>query len=94
MNREKERNSSYELMRIVSMFLIVLYHVILHGKMIENCENAGLKILLELIKFFTLVHVNSFILVTGYFQINSKFNQKKLWSLIGSNCNNDIIFSF
>ena len=85
MNREKERNSSYELMRIVSMFLIVLYHVILHGKMIENCENAGLKILLELIKFFTLVHVNSFILVTGYFQINSKFNQKKLWSLIGSN---------
>lgn len=85
MNNVKERNSSYELMRIVSMFLIVLYHVIVHGKMIENCENAGLKILLELIKFFTLVHVNSFILVTGYFQINSKFNQKKLWSLIGSN---------
>ena len=48
MNNVKERNSSYELMRIVSMFLIVLYHVILHGKMIENCENAGLKILLEL----------------------------------------------
>lgn len=85
MNNVKERNSSYELMRIVSMFLIVLYHVIVHGKMIENCENAGLKILLELIKFFTLVHVNSFILVTGYFQINSKFNQKKLWSLIESN---------
>ena len=69
MNNVKERNSSYELMRIVSMFLIVLYHVIVHGKMIENCENAGLKILLELIKFFTLVHVNSFILVLGIFKL-------------------------
>lgn len=85
MNKGKERNSSYELMRIISMFLIVLYHIIVHGKMIENCENAGLKILLEVIKFMTLVHVNSFILVTGYFQIESKFNQKKIWSLIGSN---------
>lgn len=85
MNKGKERNSSYELMRIISMFLIVLCHIIVHGKMIENCENAGLKILLEVIKFMTLVHVNSFILVTGYFQIESKFNQKKIWSLIGSN---------
>ena len=45
MNKEKERNSAYELMRIVSMLLIVLYHVIMHGKVLENCQNESLKII-------------------------------------------------
>ena len=85
MNREKERNSSYELMRIVSMFLIVLYHIILHGKVLENCQNEGLKIILEFIEFVTLVHVNSFILVTGYYQVESNFKQSKIWSLLNAN---------
>ena len=43
MNREKERNSSYELLKIISMFLTVLYHIILHEKVLENCKNEGLK---------------------------------------------------
>lgn len=58
MNREKERNSSYELMRIVSMFLIVLYHIILHGKVLENCQNEGLKLFLNLLNsllWYTLI---------------------------------------
>ena len=85
MNREKDRNSSYELMRIVSMFLIVLYHIILHGKVLENCQNEGLKIIFEFIEFVTLVHVNSFILVTGYYQVESNFKQSKIWSLLNAN---------
>ena len=85
MNNVKERNSSYELMRIVSMFLIVLYHIIMHGKVLENCQNEGLKIIFEFIEFVTLVHVNSFILVTGYFQAESNFKQSKIWSLLSVN---------
>lgn len=85
MNNVKERNSSYELMRIVSMFLIVLYHIIVHGKVLENCQNEGLKIVFEFIEFITLVHVNSFILVTGYFQAESNFKQSKIWSLLSVN---------
>lgn len=85
MNKEKERNSAYELMRIVSMLLIVLYHVIMHGKVLENCQNESLKIIFEFIKFITLVHVNSFILVTGYYQIESNFKQSKVWSLLNAN---------
>ena len=73
MNKTKIRNSNYELMRIVSMFLIVLYHVIYHGQVLQNCHNEGAKIILELLEFFTLVHVNSFILVSGYFQSTSRF---------------------
>lgn len=85
MNKEKERNSAYELMRIVSMFLIILYHVIVHGKILENCQSESLKIIFEFIEFITLIHVNSFILVTGYYQIGSKFKQSKVWNLLNVN---------
>jgi len=81
---KNKRNSSYELMRIISMFLIIIYHIIVHGKVIENCNNEGLKIIFEIVLFMTLVHVNSFVLVTGYYQIDSSFKQKKIWALLNA----------
>ena len=81
---KNKRNSSYELMRIISMFLIVLFHVIYHGHVVDNCQNGGVKIIIEIILFATLVHVNSFIIITGYFQIDSKFTQKKVWKLLNA----------
>ena len=81
----KVRNSNYELMRIVSMFLIVLWHIICHGHVLRNCSNPFLKIILEFIYFFTVVQVNSFILLSGYFQSKSTFKQSKLWSIINAN---------
>lgn len=84
MLKERKRNSNYELMRIVSMFLIILYHVIIHGKVIENCYNEGAKIILEFLEFFTLIHVNSFILISGYYQSTSSFKQSKLWTIINA----------
>ena len=64
MSTTKVRNSNYELMRIVSMFLIVLYHVIYHGQVLQNCHNEGAKIILELLEFFIFVYVNSLILLS------------------------------
>jgi surface polysaccharide O-acyltransferase-like enzyme len=66
------------------MFLIVLFHVIYHGHVVDNCQNGGVKIIIEIILFATLVHVNSFIIITGYFQIDSKFTQKKVWKLLNA----------
>ncbi len=76
------RKSNYELLRIVSMFLIVLYHVIVHGHVLLNSQNGGFSIVIFFIKLFTLVHVNSFILMTGYFQCDKKFKMSKVWKLI------------
>lgn len=66
------------------MFFIVLFHIIIHGKTLDNCQNEGVKIILEILVFITLVHVNSFVMATGFFQINSRFKQKKIWSLINA----------
>jgi len=34
----KERKSNFELMRIISMFLIVLWHVIVHSGILSCCS--------------------------------------------------------
>lgn len=82
---ENKKQMNYELMRIVSMFLIVLYHTILHGRTIINCQNENIKFIFEFIELFTLVHVNSFVLLTGYFNSDKKFKQSKIWSIINAN---------
>lgn len=78
---EKVRNSNFELMRIISMFFVVLWHVILHGNVIENCTNPAIKILLQVIMFCIIIHVNSYVLLSGYFQSKSKFKLSKFIKL-------------
>ena len=75
---EKVRNSNFELMRIVSMFLIVVWHVIMHGNVINNCANPAIKIILEIFMFLIIIHVNSYILLSGYFQSKNKFKLSKM----------------
>lgn len=76
---KKVKQSNFELMRIVSTFFIVLYHVIYKGYTLQNSSGATL-FLLQLIVCITLVHVNSFILITGCFQYNKKFSLQKFLS--------------
>lgn len=77
-----KRQSNYELMRIISMVFIVLTHFIGHGNILNNCTNEGIKIIFEILKFMIIIHVNSYVLVSGYFQSESKFKQSKAWDLV------------
>lgn len=80
--KEITRKSNFELMRILSMIFIVLFHFTLHGGVYSSCDNKLLKGVLDILICMSLVHVNSYILITGYFQSESKFKQKKVWKLI------------
>lgn len=77
----KERNSNFELMRIISMLFIILWHIIMHGGMIENCYNQFIRVILRMFQWVLIVHVNSFVLLSGYFQSKSKFRLSKLLEL-------------
>lgn len=77
----KNRNSNYELLRIVSMLFIVLWHVLMHGGVLANTTGV-VNLLLSLVMTIIVVHVNSFVLVTGYYQSTSKFKLKKLFELL------------
>ena len=77
------RNSNHELMRILSMFFIVLWHVIIAGGL-ATTSNPNTRMLYTLIQFIIIVHVNSYVLVSGYYQSKSTFKQSKLWKIINS----------
>ncbi len=79
---KKERNSNFELMRIISMIFIILWHILSHGHIIENCGNPQLKIFFKFIWFLIIVHVNSFVLLMGFFQSKSIFRLSKLLNLV------------
>jgi len=82
MEKEKCRNSNFELMRIISMIFIILWHIIMHGNLITNCTNKSIILILELLQYGIIVHVNSFVLLSGYFQSKSNFKLSKFLALI------------
>ena len=84
MKKTVVRNSNHELMRIIAMFFIVLGHVILKGHVLAT-NNANLKTIYLLIVFAIIVHVNTYILLTGYYQSKTTFKEKKLWKIINAN---------
>lgn len=75
------RQSNFELMRIMSMFMIVLWHMLCQGGVLDSTTGL-INTLLIFLKVSLVVHVNSFIIVTGYFQCKNKFKIYKFISLV------------
>jgi len=85
MENKIKRDTNFELLRIISMLMIVTIHYIMcdHSLYIEQGElkNAFFLFLYTVVS----VSVNCFILISGYYLINSKFKIQKilrLWGLI------------
>ncbi len=78
----KKINSSIELLRIISMFLIILSHYSVHGGIKIETLNFGFnKLILQNVTLGNL-GVDIFILISGYLIVKSKFNAKKVIKLI------------
>ena len=73
---KKERTSNFELMRIISMLFIVMYHVIVHGKIATEAVGSY-KFIINFILSILIVHVNSLVFLTRYFSCNK--NETKLY---------------
>ena len=76
----KIRQSNYELMRIVSMFLIVIFHILWHGRVLEHTSST-LHLFFVLVMCFCMAHVNSFMLLSGYFNCEKEFAWKKFFKV-------------
>lgn len=77
----EERKSNFELLRIVSMFLIVLSHSVYYGCQLVEQSFTNI-VFLNVLRSGGKIGVNTFIFITGYFMINSNFKLKKLINLI------------
>ena len=67
-----ERSSNFELLRIICMVLIVAHHFACHSDFsstISSLNNAVIKTLI----IGGRLGVNVYVLISGYFLINSKF---------------------
>lgn len=80
--RRKEatiRQSNFELMRIVSAIMILLYHTL---SPYTDFAVGFPKILLIILVMLFIVHVNSFVLLCGYFQYDKKIRVNKFFKII------------
>lgn len=77
--QKKERQVNIEILRILSMFLIVVGHCWFHGFKSHGFEgvfdiSSGLGIIdyisMEFLWIFSTIGVNCFVFITGYFMIN------------------------
>ena len=69
----KERYSNFELLRIISMIMIIAYHYSIKGQggYISEMPIAN-KMFVEEVSMFGKIGVNLFVLITGYFGIQSR----------------------
>ena len=74
----KVRQSNFELMRIVSMIFIIISHILVHGRVLDNTTGV-LHLFFTFVMSFILVHVNSFVLLACYFNYNKDFSWKKFF---------------
>ena len=75
-----QREQNYELLRIVSMLMIVVWHILMHGKVLNNTEGA-INTVARIAQLIIVINVNLFVLITGYYQSNSTFKLSKMISL-------------
>lgn len=82
--QKKERNVSIDALRVLVMFMIVLGHVMLHGKVVKNIKPFTVNYFVSYVIYaFIYVHVNCFVLISGYFLSQKEFKLKQIFSLWG-----------
>ncbi len=76
----KQRNSSMEILRIVAMFLIIFSHYGAHGTGLTNDGSIN-GMIIAWTKTGT-IGVDIFVLLSGYYLINSNLKIKKIFTLL------------
>ena len=80
----KKRNPSFEILRILAMFLIVVWHFLIHGIGLKPVGTTDSAISLfnccsiEFIGCLAKVSTNCYILISGYFMITTSFKWRKI----------------
>lgn len=82
MEMKKERHAGLELLRIISMLMVVLMHEIGHGGLGKGAfDGTADYCVYWLIYALSRVATNCFIMLTGYFGINSKMRPSRLFKI-------------
>lgn len=80
----KERNVSLDALRVLIMFMIVAGHALVHGHILDTVERYSFEYYAgNVLMAFLTVHVNCFVLISGYFLSEKEFSVHKWFKLWG-----------
>ena len=75
----KKRQVNFELLRILCMYMIVIGHCLFHGRVTAKLGYGTVNYFLSyLIQSFSVVHVNCFVMLAGYFAIDKEFQAQRI----------------
>lgn len=81
-DKKPVRNVSIDLLKIISMFMVVVLHATSYGIEEANIISFSEEYWIEtVLHSFSIVAVNCFVLITGYFLCTAEFNYKKILNL-------------
>lgn len=78
----KKRLNNIELLRIISMLMILILHLLRFGGLLDTYQDFSIRSLLVWgLESFCFVAVNCYVLISGYFLVDSKFKFRKIFTL-------------
>lgn len=77
-----ERISNIEILRIIAMILVVMHHFVVHGFSTLPNDYSIDRVLIDFFILGGKVGVNLFVLISGYFMVDSKITMKKILKFI------------
>lgn len=76
-----EKNINVELLRVISMLMILMLHYFNQGKVLELTKTGGITYyLVWIVEGICFISVNLYMLISGYFLSNKRFSWKRLIS--------------
>ena len=83
-DKVSKRQANFELMRIVAMMMVIVLHYLGKGGiLVPYAQNSSLlNHTAWLIEAFCIVSVNCYVLISGYFLVESGWKSGRIWSLI------------
>lgn len=82
MRGSKVRQSNFELLRIIAMYMIVLYHSCFHGNFdIQEANNIKC-IIVDLLQFGGRLGVMLFVMIGSYFLVDKEFKSSRIIKIL------------
>ena len=83
MNTKGKRISNIELLRIIAMVMIIMHHFALHGCSRLQRDYTFNTVVVDIFILGGKVGVDLFILISGYFMVDSKITMRKILKFVG-----------
>lgn len=80
-----KRQANFELLRIVAMLMIIVLHYLNKGGLLVDytSDRTGVNYAAHLAEAFCIVAVNCYVLLSGYFLVESAWKPERVVSLAG-----------